>query len=174
MVRYFTVLFILIGLFAYSGCASSPVDRYAEVCRYANSELCPDLRLKVEFERDPDLYIKQGAYAHASVYSSGRCVIRYVSESRRQRHLIHELNHCRGWDHKDLGDVFDSTWHPSSAARLLSPPAKGRTKSLHNATIPATTTVDRFVITAKPRVFVSPKIQGSIHQLQSGKNENAE
>ena len=132
MVRYFTVLFILMGLFAYSGCASSPADSYAEVCRNANSELCPDLLggLKVEFERDPDLYVKHGAYAHASVYSSGRCVIRYVSESRRQRHLIHELNHCRGWDHKDLGDVFDSTWHPSSAARFAFAAREGSDKKL--------------------------------------------
>ena len=43
MVRYFTVLFILMALFVNFGRASSPVDRYTQVSRNVDAEFIQDL-----------------------------------------------------------------------------------------------------------------------------------
>ena len=114
MTKYWLTLLFIIGLFVLSGCASVQPSPTGQVCQNANAELCPDLLggLEVSYKRDASIYIKHGAYAYASVHADGRCVIRYISDRALRRHRIHELNHCRGWNHRGLGGLQDSTWVP--------------------------------------------------------------
>lgn len=119
MTRGLTALMLVLAL---AGCSDILTDRQSQYkCKNADKTLCPDLvgaKVDVNVVKADDLPIvcKQSFDIEgcSTLNITRRTCVIHVTKSTE--HLLHEMNHCRGWNHYQPENLLTRTykyaWHP--------------------------------------------------------------